>query len=207
MVSWQKSPILRCSKLHPINLAKSLCLVSIWYIQPHSHCSTQPLTNRCKWRSTVSVFFFTVRDQVMCICDSVLASILGSKAGNSLMKCLSRIGDIAEHTLQLVTPYTLGKKVQIYLQCQLKWQWFLWAKMLACDAALGKRLLCSTIIHSRRFYSPHFLYCGTVLLHRYIGSMVIYFALKHFRPYIRRIGVCLWFYRIESCCSFGIEYC
>ena len=52
----------------------------------------------------------------MCICDSVLASILGSKAGNSLIKCLSRIGEIAEHTLQLVTPYTLGKKVQIYLQ-------------------------------------------------------------------------------------------
>ena len=52
----------------------------------------------------------------MCICDSVLASILGSKAGNSLIKCLPRIGDIAKHTLQLVTPYTLGKKVQIYLQ-------------------------------------------------------------------------------------------
>ena len=47
----------------------------------------------------------------MCICDSVLASILGSKAGNSLIKCLTRIGDVAEHTLQLLTPYTLCKKV------------------------------------------------------------------------------------------------
>lgn len=56
----------------------------------------------------------------MRICDSVLSSILSSsKTGSSVIKCLTRIGEEAKHTIQLLTPYTSNKKVSDHFRFEI----------------------------------------------------------------------------------------